>query len=218
MSTATPRPAPAGRRVGLPAPLVAFLLAIVGLAGVGVFLSVGIFDRGARDALPPPPAKAKPYAVGEAVPTSFGAIAVEHLERLKGLTARKLAGVTHGIQSLIGPDKIQVQSTVTLTNLSTKVQAYSPAEFALVETKGRKPPAATRNGRPPFSASVHDGTLQPDASISARITFTSARNGDHLWMRYADPGGGRPALIDLGRVAKLRPTALRQQLQYFHHH
>jgi hypothetical protein len=217
MSTATPRPAPAGTRAGLPAPLVALMLAIVGLAGVGVFLAVGIFDRGGG-AVPPPPAKAKPYAVGDAVPTSFGAIAVEHLERLKGLTAKKLAGVTHGIQSLIGPDKIQVQTTVTLTNLSARVQAYSPAEFTLVETKGRKPPAVTKKGRPPFSASVHDGTLQPDASISARITFTSARNGDHLWMRYANRGGTRPALIDLGRVAKLRPNALQQQLQYFHHH
>ena len=58
----------------------------------------------------------------------------------------------------------------------------------------------------------------PDASISARITFTSTRNGDHLWLRYTDPQTRRPALVDLGRVSRLRDSALQQQLQYFHRH
>src|SRR6478672_8036885 len=218
MSTEAHPTTPSASRPRPPAPLVAFMVAIACLCGVGLFLATGIVERADRAAVAPPVAHATPYAVGDAVPTSFGAIAVEHLERLKGLTAKDLAGVTHGIQDLLGPDKIQVQTSVTLTNLSAGVQPYSPAEFALVETKGAKPPPAGKRGRPPFSASVHDGTLQPDASISARITFTSRRNGDHLWMRYTDPGRSRPVVIDLGRVAKLRSNVLQQQLRYFHHH
>jgi hypothetical protein len=218
MSTTAHSTAPSGPRPRPPALLVAFMIAIASLGGVGFFLAAGIFDRGAGPGIPPPRPHPRPYSVGDAVPTTFGAVAVEHVERLKGLTAKDLSGVTHGIQNLIGPDRIQIQTSVTLTNLSTAVQPYSPAEFALVETKGAKPPPAGRRGRLPFSASVHDGTLQPDASIGARITFTSQRNGDHLWMRYTDPGRRSPVLIDLGRVAKLRSNVLQQQLRYFHHH
>ena len=115
----------AARTAALVAPLA---LAIV-LVGLGALQAAQVLTGGPAPRLALSPAnqdafgRARPidglYAVGQAVPTRFGVVAVQYADKLAGLSAKDLAGVTHGIQNLIRPDQVQVQvqGAVELTNL-----------------------------------------------------------------------------------------------------
>ena len=102
-----------------------------------------------------------------------------------GPTAKALAGVTHGIQSLVPPDKVQVLTTVTITNTTRSVIRYTPAQFLLYATRGAKPGPGDR----PIHlarASVPPGALQPNASIDVTLTYMAPRNGSRLWVSFRD--------------------------------
>jgi hypothetical protein len=192
---------PAG---ALPRPLVGFLALIVTLAAVGAYLAAGVVGGDGHDA-PSVPKQVQPdngFALGDSVYTSFGAVAVEAVEKNKGLTPKDLSGVTHGIQGLVGPDKVQVQAFATMTNLNAGLVQYSPAQFSLlVGSKTAKPLALT-------SASVKPGVLQPNAAIDMRLSFVLPAKGQKLWVRFKDPARSKPYLIDLGRVTKTKQGPL----------
>jgi hypothetical protein len=186
----------------------AFLAAAAALLGAVLALDMVRTGRDAK-ALQADSAVALhgPAAVGEDVRTSFGVIAVESVTRSAGPTAKALAGATHGIQSLVPPDKVQVMTTVTLTNLRTTALAYSPAQFRLYATRGRRPAPGDR----PIAvmrSSVGPGRLQPNASIDATLAYIAPRNGSKLWASFSDPGARAPILIDLGRTDRTPPRAL----------
>ena len=182
----------AARRAPVAA-LTAFLAALVALGGV---IAAGVL-HGERPAHPATALRA--FGVGDDVATSFGAVAVESVQRVDGLTHRQLSGAAHGIQSLVPRGREQIEVDATLTNLSRSVQTYAADQFRLVETRGRMPsPDDTR--RDMTSTSLHRGALQPNAAIDARLTFVVPRNGRRLFLEYRERGRSKPVAIELGRT------------------
>jgi hypothetical protein len=135
-----------------------------------------------------------PAAVGDAIPISFGYLAVLKAERLNGLTAKKLSGMTHGIQNLVRRDQAQVEVRVEMTNTLSRPVTYQPGRFDL---------RLGRSGRhvAPVGASVVPGQLQPDAHVEFVLTYVVPRNGKRLWLAYQDDEAGEE-LVDLGRVSR----------------
>jgi hypothetical protein len=175
-------------------PLLVLVLTVAALAAGGLALSVGLIERGTPQ--PAQPALKGPFGTSQDIPTSFGAVAVDNVEKVNGLTAKSLAGVTHGISNYVPPNKVQVQATVTLTNLlNEQPVGYSPTQFRLLVGEQRKPVKDVR-------ASFRPGTLQPNASISGQVKFIAPRTGSRLWIEFTDPKRAKPFLIDLGRTGK----------------
>jgi hypothetical protein len=175
-------------------PLVALVLSVVALAAGGAYLSVGLIGRGAPE--PKIPALKGPFGTSQDIPTSFGAVAIDNVEKVNGLTAKALSGVTHGISNYVPPNKVQVQASVTLTNLlEAKSQAYSPTQFRLLVGKDKKPVKEVR-------ASFRPGRIQPGANMSGQIKFIAPRNGSKLWIEFTDPKRSEPVLIDLGKTGR----------------
>ena len=197
--------APSGHLVTVAA--LAALVAVA-LAATGVVLARGMVTTGRQYAALQRDASRAfngPAAVAQDVPTSFGVVAVESVTVNAGPTAKALAGVTHGIQNLVRPDRLQVDATVTLTNQQQKVLRYSPAAFTLYATRGRAPAPGDR----PIHlvrASALPGTLQPNAAVDATLTFVLPRDGSKLWMTFVDRG--KPIVFDLGRTDRTPPGAL----------
>jgi hypothetical protein len=190
---------------------VAVLAAAIAVAALGAYLAAGMVADGRREAAlraDSSLAPRSPAAIGQDVRTSFGVAAVEGITKMSGPTAKKLAGVTHGIQSLVPPNKLQVNATVTITNLLAKPLHYSPAQFTMHATRGGKFSRGARTFRL-VRASVAPGTLQPDASIEATLNFVAPRDGSRLWMTFDDPAGGPPVVFDLGRTDRTPAGALQ---------
>jgi hypothetical protein len=181
----------------LPRPLAAFLALVISLAAVGAYLAAGVVaPNDGQTTAPVPVQPDNGFAVGDSVYTSFGAVAVEAVEKNKGLKPKDLSGVTHGIQGLVPPNKVQVQAFATMTNLNAGLVQYSPAQFSLLlGSKDAKP-------LPLSHASVKPGTLQPNAAIDMRLSFIVPGKGQKMWVRFKDPARKKPYLIDLGRVTK----------------
>lgn len=174
--------------------LVGYLAAAAVLVAIGGYLTAGLISRGA----PKDPVIALPqgpFGTSQDIPASFGVVAVEHVEKINGLGAKALSGVTHGISGLVAPNKVQVQASVTLTNLLDHPISYDPRQFRLLVGKDRKPLDTVQSNLRP-------GTLQPDASIDAQLKFVVPRNGSKLWIEFRDPGRAKPILVDLGRTGK----------------
>jgi hypothetical protein len=200
------------RRLSVSAGAILAVVCSIGVAALGTYLAAGMFQDG-RDAAAlqrdGSVALHGPAAIGRDVPTSFGVVAVEAMTKNTGPTAKSLAGVTHGIQSLVPPNKLQVNATVTLTNLQKRLLHYSPAQFTLHATRGAKFTRGARSFRL-VRSSTGQGTLQPDASIEATLTFVAPRDGSKLWMTFNDPARAPPVVFDLGRTDRTPPGALNQ--------
>lgn len=189
----TAGPATRGRRVNR-APLVALVLSVTALAVGGVVVSFGVIERGTSE--PSIPVLKGPFGVSQDIPTSFGAVAIDNVEKVNGVTAKALSGVTHGISNYVPPNKVQVQASVTLTNLlREKTAGYSPTQFRLLVGKKREPVKDVR-------ASFRPGTLQPNASITGQVKFVAPRTGSQLWIEFTDPKRAKPMLIDLGKTGR----------------
>jgi hypothetical protein len=194
---------PVARRTAL---LIGYIAGAVALVLVGAYLAVGVVSRGApKDPVVALPAG--PFGTAQDIPASFGVVAVEHVEKTNGLTAKDLSGATHGISGFVAPDKVQVQASVTLTNLLDHPIAYDPRQFRLLVGRQRKPIDEVRSNLRP-------GTLQPDASIDSQLKFVAPRDGSKLWIEFTDPGRAKPLLIDLGRTGKTPANAF----DGFQHH
>jgi hypothetical protein len=180
------------------APLLALVLSVVALAAGGLYVAVGLIQQGSGT--PAIPELKGPFGVSQDIPTSFGAVAIDNVEKVNGVTAKDLSGVTHGISNYVPPNKTQVQASVTLTNLLGDTVDYSPTQFRLLVGKKRKPVGEVR-------ASFRPGTLQPDASISGQLKFVAPRNGSQLWVEFTDPRRSKPVLIDLGRTGRTPDNA-----------
>jgi hypothetical protein len=173
--------------------LIAVVLSVAALAAGGAVISVGLVERGATS--PAVPQLKGPFGVRQDIPTTFGAVAVDDVEKINGLTARKLAGVTHGIANLVPPNKTQVQASITLTNLLDRPVEYSPTQFRLLVGQRRRPVGRVRS-------SFRPGRLQPNANISGQLSFIAPRTGSRLWIEFTDPRRGKPILVDLGKTGR----------------
>jgi hypothetical protein len=199
--TATPAPGrPGGRRPRVWNLVVAVVLAgTLGLAAAGAVIASNVITAGVPATSAPKLLKG-PFGTAQDIPTSFGVVAVEHAEKINGTTAKQLGGSTHGISGRVAPNKVQVQASVTLTNLLEEPVAYDPRQFRLLVGKERKPVKTVKSNLRP-------GTLQPDASIDGRLSFVAPRTGSKLWVEFTDPGRDEPILIDLGRTGRTPPDA-----------
>jgi hypothetical protein len=205
MQTALPILTP-GRARHSRRPVAALILVALTLAAVGAFIAVGVVRSGTADQRAGLPNG--PFGISQDIPTSFGALGIESVQKINALTSKQLSSSTHGIAHLIRPGQVRVQTSVTFTNLLDKPVAYSPSQFGLIAGGKGKP-------RAPFSSSIHAGTLQPSASIDAVISFVVPANGNKLQMAFQDRGRKAPVLIDLGRVGKTTPDSAFDR---FHHH
>jgi hypothetical protein len=192
------RPRPKTSSVLLGLGLVA---TVVALAAAGVVVALGALGsehEPAEKAFPAQPGKNYgPFGVADDVPTSFGAMSVKHAERIDGLTARDLAGMTHGVNGLVREKTSRVQATVTVTNLLDREVGYKPEHFMLRA-------AGSGKALPLVGASVKPGKLQPDASLDFRIDFNAPRKAKTFRIEYRDPGRFEPLTVDLGRVKAVR--------------
>lgn len=130
--------------------------------------------------------------IGRAIPTSFGVVAVESVQKLKGLTPKQLGGMTH-FPSWVAPDQMQVQVALELRNLQKHTVRYSSRQFHLRVGSGK--PIA------PTGGTISKGILQPSAAIDVRLTFVARRatlTTPRLWLELAEPGRIRPIRVDLG--------------------
>ena len=167
-----------------------FVAAVAAAAVVGIVLAVSLITGSAAGHAAHAPAR---FTVAQDIPTSFGFVAVEHAETVKGLTAKQMAGAVHGVGGFVGSDKALVSASITLRNGPERVLPYSLEQFTLVAT--------AKNGKtrrsPVTSATVRDGTLQPDAAVDATLGFVVPRNGASFALEFTDPGRTRPIVIDL---------------------
>jgi hypothetical protein len=186
--------------------LWALVGAAAALAIVGAVLAAGVLRTGEpQDKLP-----SGPFGTAQDIPVSFGAFAVERVQKLDGLTGKDLAGAVHGVSGLVKAGQVKVQANVNLTNLTQAPVAYSPAQFdLLVGSKDAKP-------RRLAGATIRPGELQPSASIDAELSFVAPAGGQRLWLRFRDPGQERPVLVELGKTGKRTDPAVFER--FFDHH
>jgi hypothetical protein len=177
--------------LSLAAGLGGFVAAVAAAAVVGIVLAVSLIT-GPAGGHHAEPASDGPFSVAEDVRTSFGYLAVEHAETVKGLTSKDLAGAVHGIGDFVGVERALVKASVTLRNGPKDTLPYSLRQFTLVATKDGK-----ERRHPVVNASVRDGLLQPDAVVDASLGLVVPRDGAELALEFTDPGRDEPIVIDL---------------------
>ena len=139
-----------------------------------------------------------PPGLGTPVRTSFGLFQVESIAQIRGLTPKALAGMTHGIQSLVKADQMQVQLLLALRNNQARTVAYDPAQFRLRLVR--------RNGKSTtfesVTTSVRAGELTARSEMESTVGFVIPRfspKGTRLSLEFLE--GSRPPLaLDLGPV------------------
>jgi hypothetical protein len=169
-------------------PLLVVLALAVSLAIVGAVLAFGMLTTNDLGNLH----HASAYVVGDAAPTSFGAVAVTDVQMLAGLSPEDLGGVTHGVQNLVTPENVQVELSVVLTNRGNRSIDYAlTQQFRVLKESGdevdRQPGLVNRPGK-----------LAPHSSVTGTLRYVAPRDGGPLWLEYQDPGSARPVLIALG--------------------
>jgi hypothetical protein len=152
--------------------------AVVALALAGIALAAGLVGGGsAKDAAQ--------WTMGQDVPTSFGAVAIDSLGRSPTRQSEMVA-------------------FAALTNLTRHPVAYSPTQFRLLAGKDQEPIAGLR-------MTFRPGTLQPDASFSGQLKFDAPRDGSKRWIEFREPGADRPVVIDLSRIGAMTPDSAFSQ-------
>jgi hypothetical protein len=136
------------------------------------------------------------FGLGEAAPTSFGVVAITHVERIAGLTAKQVNGVTH-VQDFVSGRQMTVNLAFTVTSRRTKETAtFDATRFSLRLPGGRE--------IVPTRSSVGPLTLQPDASVTGRVSFVAPRTAKALRVTYRETHGTAPVVIALGSGTAVR--------------
>jgi hypothetical protein len=189
-----------------------YLLCVLALAAGGGLLGIRLLQVGAATSH----AHAGPAGLGFPARTSFGLLEVESVAQIRGLTPKQLSGMTHGIQSLVKADKMQVQLVLALRNERGQTIAYDPEQFLLRVGGGSRSKTFQS-----VSTSVRAGRLAPRSSMETTIGFVIPRfnpKGTRLSLELRERGRS-PLTIDLGRV---RPggslAAVQAALNDAHNH
>jgi hypothetical protein len=191
-----------------------FIAAVACAAVVGVVLAASLLTGSPNADAHGAHAATGPFGVAEDVATSFGYVAVEHAETVKGLTAKDLAGAVHGIGSHVAGDKALVTASITLRNGPVRPTDYALGQFQLRATT--KQGAVKRY--PVSHATVADGTLQPDAALDARLAFVVPRENATLAVEFDDPATKAPVVIELDNRTRKLSAAAKRALGHAHGH
>jgi hypothetical protein len=178
------------RAAGRPFALVGLVGLVAALALAGALIAVLAFTAHDEDG-----GHAHPAELGLAIPTSFGAVTVEHATTLGGLTAGDLAGVTHGIQNLVLSDKAQVEVSFLLGNTGDAPVRVDPSQFQLLVEGSSKPVDVT-------GSTVHPLWLRPGASVEASVTFVVPQTGAQMSVAYQDPGAAAAITVPIGSLGE----------------
>ncbi|NUR75558.1 MAG: hypothetical protein HOQ28_04625 [Thermoleophilia bacterium] len=179
----------------------------------GALLGFRLLQTGGTDR----PVHVGPSGLGVPFRTSFGSLEVESVEQIQGLTPKALAGMTHGIHSLVQANQMQVQLVIALRNASGKTIVYDPADFALrlVRPGGKVQRFAS------VTTSVRAGRLAARSAMETTIGFVIPRfnpKGARISFELRETDRARLTL-DLGPV---RPggslAAVRAALNQAHQH
>jgi hypothetical protein len=191
-----------------------YLACVLALAVGGGLLGVRLLQTGAPAVTV---AHVGPAGLGVPTRTSFGYLEVESVQQILGLTPKKLAGMTHGINNLVKADQIQVQLVLGLRNTSGTVHDYDPARLTLRVG----PPRGKTKTYDSVSTSVRAGRLAARSSMETTVGFVIPRfnpKGSRISLELREPGR-EPLTLDLGRV---RPggsiAAVRAALAQGHVH
>lgn len=173
------------------------MVAMVGLLSA---VAVGGAVMGVRAMTSSPSAPATPPAAAQSfsglqhihqdIITSFGVVAVEILQKNAGVSPKSVSSSTH-FPSYVGPDKLEVQTTVNIRNSLSRPLRFDAGQFSVVA--GGKRYRVTR-------ATVDNVRMQPDALLDENLSFVVPRKGEPLVLEFADPSSSRPIRIDLGRA------------------
>ena len=132
----------------------------------------------------------------EAAPTMHlggATVSVVHVERVAGLTAEDLGGMTHGIQGLVPQDQTMLRVSLVLTG-GSRTAVYDPSDL-WIESSG------TGQDIRPVGGALGRGSLSAGASISGAVSFVVPRSGD----TYVLHAAGTDATVSLGTVDAAPP-------------
>jgi hypothetical protein len=118
------------------------------------------------------------------------------VQQIRGLTPKQLAGMTHGIQSLVKADHMQVQLVLALRNTHGTTVAYDPYQLYL--RVGR--PGRASKAYPAQTTSVRAGRLAARSSMETTIGFVIPRfnpKGSRISLQLRG-SGRKPITLDLG--------------------
>lgn len=180
---------PPRRRLALP--LVTAALAVLGIALIALGTDPARSGPGAAPA-------ARQAGIGVPAKTGYGWVTVTHVERIRGLTAKDLSGMTHGVQNLVESDQVLVAVGVTLTNAQKTTLKYGPGMFR-VQLGG--PGGATV---PALASQIGPGVLQPDSGIELILNFVVPSGGSRLSVLATD-GSGHEVAIPIGKSVRGLP-------------
>ena len=191
-----------------------YLACVMALAVGGGLLGVRLLQAGAPTATV---AHVGPAGLGVPTRTSFGYLEVESVSQILGLTPKQLSGMTHGIQSLVKANQIQVQLVLAMRNSSGSPRDYDPAQLVLRVG----PPRGKTKTYDSVSTSVRAGRLAARSSMETTVGFVIPRfnpKGSRISLELRERGRA-PLNLDLGRV---RPggsiAAVRAALAQGHVH
>ncbi|NUR75550.1 MAG: hypothetical protein HOQ28_04585 [Thermoleophilia bacterium] len=202
-----------GGAVRLRPAAILYLCCVLALAVGGALLGVRLLQTGSAST----ELHVGPSGLGVPFRTSFGSVEVESVAQIRGLTPKALAGMTHGIHSLVKADQMQVQLVLALRNARGSTIAYDPADFVLrLERRGGK--SKTYESA---STSVRAGRLSARSAMETTVGFVIPRfnpNGTRLSLEFRERGRS-PLALDLGPV---RPggslAAVQAALRQGHNH
>jgi len=100
---------------------------------------------------------------------------VTHAQQVKGLSADDLAGMSHGIQSLVTSERTLVTVSVVVS-AGDSPATYDPSQLELVAAGTSTPIEAV-------GATISSGSLDAHASLEGAVSFVVPRDGSRLELR-----------------------------------
>jgi hypothetical protein len=129
------------------------------------------------------------HKVGDEIPTGFGWVAAETVQKSSGVTSQSVGGNTH-FPSFVGADKVQIQVTLNIRNSLGARHEVRADQFSVLAGKKRYLPGG---------ATAAAMQIQPDASVGQILSYTVPRTNQPLTMEFAETPGADPIKIGLGR-------------------
>jgi hypothetical protein len=167
---------------------------VLALAAGGGLLGIRLLQAGTADGH----AHAGLPGIGVPARTSFGSVDVESVQQIRGLTPKALAGVTHGIHSLVKADQMQVQLVLLVRNERNRAIAYDPGRYVLRLVRA----GSKSKGYTSVTTSVRAGRLASRSAMETTIGFVIprfSRKGTRLALELRERGR-EPLTLDLGRA------------------